>query len=78
MTQFRWRLSLVQEYSLDEQLEENAFEYLNWRVRPTHGPRLRSGTVLFLQNSHRVLGWPARPRPRWRTLRTSWRAQRAT
>lgn len=75
---YRFRRPLAQATSLKDQLAEEQWDYLNWRVRGTHRSKLRKGTVLFIKHAaggRPHLGWPPAQRPRWHRLRTHWRFQ---
>lgn len=76
MSRYRFRRPLAPASSLAEQLGEEQWEYLNWRVQGTHRAKLRRGTVLFIKHAaggRPSLGWAPSARPRWRGLRVSWR-----
>lgn len=76
MGRYRFRRPLAQAYTLTEALEDAQWDYLMRGVHPTGGPRLRQGTVTFIRHSKRNWGWPLRARPRWKTMRASWRHDR--
>lgn len=74
MSRTRWRRPLA--VSLHEQLEDNGWEYLMFRVHPTHRQLCRSYVHVV---KHRVKSLPNPPvttRPRWRRPLVSWRAVR--
>lgn len=76
MGRYRFRRPLAQGLTLTEALEDAQWDYLMRGVHPTHGPRLRRGTVTFIRHSTRSWGWAPRARPRFKRMRASWRHDR--
>lgn len=66
------QLRLLKAESLEEQLEDKWWDYLTWNVQPTHRRYARSYIHIVKHRRTRYVHHST-PRPRWRTLRPSWR-----